>query len=272
LGALQVEGRRGFRARYTIGHAPAGSPRDFVRLELFNAEGALDLSRDLPMRGESCTTMAEVIALVLDRHFRSLSPEEHGTPHVDAGPAPEPTSQRPSVAPPAAKPAGRSSGLLGAEYALTPTRSPAVGLRGWGQLGRNLQLGGVLLLDLRGESERLPMAGEARASRAELRGWLAWSVERYPWFGYAGPSLGLSLERGETRDLPQRSTLVRALWAGGLETGGFFSLAPRFGLYWAGSLTFRPAPLSGRFYVDEREVLRPATVQFQLGFGAGYSF
>jgi len=32
LGSLIVEGRKGWLGRYTIGHAPAGNPRDFVRL------------------------------------------------------------------------------------------------------------------------------------------------------------------------------------------------------------------------------------------------
>ncbi len=76
LGELIVPSGSGWRARYTIGHAPAGTPRDFVRLELFGPEGALQLSRDLPLEGESCSTMAEVIALVLDRYFRALLSRE----------------------------------------------------------------------------------------------------------------------------------------------------------------------------------------------------
>src|SRR5687768_2672273 len=58
LGMLKVAGENGWRARYTIGHAPEGGDRDFVRLELFDPGGELKLRRDLPMQSESCSTMA----------------------------------------------------------------------------------------------------------------------------------------------------------------------------------------------------------------------
>lgn len=279
LGSLEVEGRRGWRARYTIGHAPAGSPRHFVRLELFNAEGRVELSRDLPMRGESCSTMAEVIALVLERHFRSLSPEERDSSPGDelfsaSSAATERSSARATApsASPSAVPARPFNGLVGAEYALALERPLALGLRALGHLGGAVHLGGVLLLDLRRESERLPMAGEARSRRAELRVWVAWGAHRHPWLGYAGPSLGVTFERGETRNLPEQSALLRALWAGGLEAGGAFCVSRRFALHGALSLTYKALPLSGRFYVDDREVLRREPLQLQLGLGAGYAF
>src|SRR5690242_17602895 len=90
LGELVVPDGPGFVARYTIGHAPAGTPRDFVRLELRGSDGLVLLERDLPLEGESCSTMAEVIALVLDRYFRALLAREPASgepPREQAAPA-----------------------------------------------------------------------------------------------------------------------------------------------------------------------------------------
>ncbi|MEY2932978.1 MAG: hypothetical protein RL033_3727 [Pseudomonadota bacterium] len=72
LGTLVVSSGAGWRARYTIAHAPEGAQMDFVRLELFAPDGALQLSRDLPLEAGACSTVAEAIALVLDRYFRKL--------------------------------------------------------------------------------------------------------------------------------------------------------------------------------------------------------
>jgi hypothetical protein len=71
LGVVGVEGRAGWMARYTMWHAP-DEYRDFVRLDLTDPSGARRLHRDLPLAGESCSTMANVIALVLERFFREL--------------------------------------------------------------------------------------------------------------------------------------------------------------------------------------------------------
>lgn len=75
LGRIEAAAGAGWVARYTVAHAPRGTPRDFVRLELFAPDGGRELSKDLPIEG-SCATLADVIALVLDRHFRGLAPTE----------------------------------------------------------------------------------------------------------------------------------------------------------------------------------------------------
>lgn len=71
LGVVGVQGRAGWTARYTMWHVP-DQDSDFVRLEVIDPAGARRLVRDLPLAGESCSTMASVIALVLDRYFRDL--------------------------------------------------------------------------------------------------------------------------------------------------------------------------------------------------------
>lgn len=276
LGSVEVEGRRGWRASYTIGHAPAGSPRDFVRLELYNPEGVTELVRDLPMSGESCATMAEVIALVLDRHFRSLSPEEREMTSADAARVPE-TKPAPAAAarPAPAQPPATSSDaslLLMAEFALAAQRPPAFGIRMLAPLGPSLQLGSALLFDVGFEHEQLAMGGDARAARGELRAWLAWRTRTYPWFLYLGPSLGLGLQRGETQNLPERSSLLRAFWAAGLETGGVWCVSPHLGVELSGALSATWPSLWGRFYVDDREVLELRVLSAQIGLAAGYAF
>src|SRR5690606_25269599 len=110
LGALEVPSGRGWRARYTIGHAPEGSPRDFVRLELFAPDGRVRLTRNLPLGSDSCSAMADVIALVLDRYFRSLA--DHAAPartRAERTTDPSVTLARPSSSSSSAPPADSGS-------------------------------------------------------------------------------------------------------------------------------------------------------------------
>jgi hypothetical protein len=302
LGSLEVAGRRGWRVRYTIGHAPEGNPRDFVRLELFTPEGALELARDLPMRGESCSTMAEVIALVLDRHFRSLSLEDHSssssalpdaselstesdsavideTPKEVGAPSAPVTSarvvSRPSrhtTAAGAATP-GRSSLILTAELSETTHGSrQALGLRGLAGLGRNLHFGGMVSFDLAHETQALRRGGRVEASSSQTRAFLAWGLPFGPLLTYAGPGFGLRLQRGQAEDLPRSTDLFRAIWTGGLEAGLAVHIERRFVIQAAGALELTLRPLSGKYYVEDEEVLRPSSIQGWVGLGAGYAF
>jgi len=168
LGALVVEGRKGWRARYTIGHTPAGNPRDFVRLELFNPEGGVELRRDLPIEGDSCRTMSEVIALVLDRYFRGLVAAEQAPSSVEAEPGGEHPTPLPARADsePADSVSGNSPGirpLAAAEYA-TSAAQAWLGLRLGLGLGSHVELGLGLRLGLTRLEER-----DARGARIEAR-------------------------------------------------------------------------------------------------------
>jgi hypothetical protein len=135
-----------------------------------------------------------------------------------------------------------------------------------------LQLGGALLFDAGYEREQLPMGGEARAARGELRGFLAWTTRRYPWIAYLGPSLAMSLQRGETRNVAPHSSRLRALWAGGGEGGVAWSLSRQLALELSGSVALTAPALSGRFYVNSREVLPARVLSAQVGLAAGYAF
>lgn len=131
LGELVVPGDGVFVAHYTIGHALAGSPRDFVRLELKAADGAVVLERELPLEGESCGTMSEVIALVLDRYFRALIGGDAPPPAAQpASPATPTTSTPPAHAIHAAvSPGAVSPGAVSPE-AVSPEAVPASAVQG----------------------------------------------------------------------------------------------------------------------------------------------
>ncbi|HMA97513.1 MAG TPA: hypothetical protein VKP30_32735, partial [Polyangiaceae bacterium] len=77
LGTLK-SAQPGWRARYTVGHAPGSGQGDFVRLELFDPDQRLKLVRELPVGHASCSTLAQSIAIVLSGYFQSLAPADDG--------------------------------------------------------------------------------------------------------------------------------------------------------------------------------------------------
>jgi hypothetical protein len=280
LGSLLVEGRKGWRARYTIGHAPAGYPRDFVRLELFNPEGAVELLRDLPIEGDSCRTMSEVIALVLDRHFRGL---------VAAEPAPQDSAQATTVDPPAETiavhpqtvrepPVPSSSDLaergprISAEYAATVAR-PWLGLRVSSALGTRIEVGLAARFGLTAIEEREPQGAKVEAKAATSRATVAWRLALPPGLLHLGPALSLAIERATTHGLAYHTDRTRALWRGGVEAGFVAPVGRGLFVEAATSLDFLVASASGRLFVAGREVLPPQamTVGWSLGFGYAWS-
>lgn len=94
VGRIELGEGEHFTARYTIVRRPLSG--DVVRLELLDPAGELRLQRDLPMAGETCATLAQTIALVLDHFFRDLG-AVRPTP-----PATAPLETRATPAPPPA--------------------------------------------------------------------------------------------------------------------------------------------------------------------------
>src|SRR5579859_1700456 len=72
LAVLDAAGPGRWRAVYTIVYAPDTTDGNRVHLELFDPKGQRRLERDLPVRGESCGAMADVLVVVLERYFRDL--------------------------------------------------------------------------------------------------------------------------------------------------------------------------------------------------------
>jgi hypothetical protein len=133
LGALETPGGR-WVARYTMLHAPDSAAGDFVELTLTDAEGRLRLERKLPLRGESCRTMAQVIAMVLDSYFRDLANASSALRQGESVPgeapgeevrpdrtAPSPASAQAPVAPTDPVP---SSGSAARSYGSEQGRAP----------------------------------------------------------------------------------------------------------------------------------------------------
>jgi hypothetical protein len=295
LGELIVPGgSSGYRARYTIGHAPVGSPRDFVRLELFGPEGNLQLERDLPLESESCSTMAEVIALVLDRYFRALLAREPAAGEVRAEP-PSGQPELPPVAPeevpltaeatPAAAPATVSVSepratptpsehglrLVAFELAWRSPAAPALGARALFEAWPRVYVGGALHVGLLSESEALPAGGEVSSRDATLRAHLGWGPQLGSVRTYVGPALCFGLERA-TSDLEESNVGVRALWAAGLEAGALWLTDEGWSFGATAALDVSIAKLGGRFYVQDQEVLEPPSVRAWLGMAVGHDF
>lgn len=273
LGALIVDGHKGWRARYTIGHSLSQAPRDFVRLELFNPEGTVELRRDLPIEGDSCRTMSEVIALVLDRHFRGLASS-------DASPAPStPVSNSgagaTSVAPARQAPAPASflgaGPRIAAEYAATVGR-PWLGLRAHLGLDSALEVGAGLRLGLTPLEEREPRGArvEARAVAARLS--LAYKLPLPVGVLRFGPAVSMTLERASTQGLTYRTDRTRALWMAGVEAGFVLPVSRRLFVEASASFELLLRGVSGNFFVAEQEVLAPRTLTLGGALAFGYAW
>jgi hypothetical protein len=281
LGSLIVEGRKGWLGRYTIGHAPAGNPRDFVRLELFNPEGGVELRRDLPMEGDSCRTMAEVIALVLDRHFRGLvaneasdvSPRasaEAAQPQGSASVSGQPQAPRASEPPRAPHLAVTGRGpRLSAEYAAS-LGQPYLGLHVSAGLGSRLEAALGLRWGLTSLEESEPRGAYVEARTVMARASLAWRLVLPPGLLHLGPVMSLAFQRATTRGLPTQTDRTRALWMAGVEAGFVVPIGRNFFVEGSTSLDFLLPGAAGQFLVDNREVLSPQTPVLGSALGFGY--
>lgn len=284
LGSLVVEGRKGWLARYTIGHAPAGTPRDFLRLEVFNPQGELELRRDLPIEGDSCPTMAEVIALVLDRHFRGLVAAER-----DPSEAPEPArpEQPPAMssarAPtpavvtrvplePATAPRFELSGpRLSAEYAAS-LGEPALGARVAAGVFERFEVTFGLRWALTALQESEPNGVRVTARGATSRAGIAWRLALPPGLLHVGPTVSLGIQRASARGLKDRTDQTRAVWSAGVEAGFVAPLGRGLFVEASTSLDFAIPGAAGQFVIDDREVLASRTLTIGWAVGFGYAW
>jgi hypothetical protein len=290
LGQLVVPDGSAFTARYTIGHAPSGTPRDFVRLELFGPDGKVQLARDLPLDGESCSTMADVIALVLDRHFRALLGREPAPePAVEAGPpAPAPAPAPPSasgmkaeVSPaidadrgPADIGAGasrpRSADSISVELASHGMGHVALGARAIVGLGPQVLVGGALHLGLSEERE-VVSAGEVNSRELVTRAFVAWAPRWGALDAYLGPGLRLALARGTGEGLATSDSGLRLRPCFGADAGLAWHPGERWVLSAFTAVDVMVPRMGGWFSVDGSEVLEPPPLRLWLGVGVGYS-
>jgi hypothetical protein len=271
LGSLVAEGRKGWRARYTIGHAPSGTPRDFVRLELFSPEGTVELLRDLPIEGDSCRTMAEVIALVLDRYFRGLGADGPRPPEP-APPAPLPAAPvPPTAALRSEEPRTLLARRLSAEFAVTsPGAQPWLGLRASTVLGSRFELALGVRLALTPLHEATPRGASVEARALTVRSSLAWRLALPPGILRLGPTVSLTGEHATTFGLANQRDRTRARWSAGLEAGFIVPLGRA--LFVEGAISADLLVSSGRFFIEEREVLSPRWLTVGGSLGLGYAW
>ncbi|HET9959056.1 MAG TPA: hypothetical protein VFQ61_31410 [Polyangiaceae bacterium] len=291
LGRFEFPSGPAWKARYTLGHRPEGEPRDFVQLELFDGQGQLKLRRELPTANESCVTLAEVIALVLDRYFRALSGEEGGlAPLAEGVPetnsrSPEPREREP------VDPVQRDSSTVQLGSQTSPrTAAPVRAMLG-ASLGVSSS-GADAHLTLKGLFAAFPGSYWSASLRTPLaRRFESLSEDRYVstrelvaggslglvgdsagFRLFAGPTLGLGVERA-SGVFRESSAKYRAMWSLGAEAGAIYKPGGRLLAFAHGALELPLARWSGQFYVDDREVLRLPRVQalFSLGLGVELS-
>jgi hypothetical protein len=275
LGAIQSQG---FRARYTIVHAAAEIPHDFVLLELLSPEGEVRLRRELPI-DESCAAVADAIALVLDQYFRALitSDEERVETSAPAhGDTARSANTGSAVVPPPPKapsrPAFRPSFLAMLETAAAsfPT-SAAGGLRVEALFAPSWHAGLELSMPLSEHVEALSRGGEARARSLELNAHLGWGPELGAIRPYVGPLLFTLVERGYTTSPLTSRAQYRYLGGAGVELGTSIRLSDRFrtvGFASGGRILAQ----SAEFVVRGEEVLRAPTWLGKVGLGVAYAF
>jgi hypothetical protein len=234
--------------------------------------------------------MAEVIALVLDRHFRSLLAREAAPGDApELSPSVEPPPASATITPEASATVAAGTGDVPVESAPTSARRDDVRLfaleLGWRspstpELGAvvlfqawpHLYLGSALHVGLLSNDEDLAGGGTVSSREASVRGYLAWGTQLGRIRAYAGPGVSLGIERGASRQLANTQIGVRASWAAGLNAGALWLTVDGWSFGASAALEVAIAKLGGRFYIDEREVLEPNSVRAWLGMAVGHEF
>jgi hypothetical protein len=301
IGELDVLPGHPWRASYTVVHAPSSGKPDVIRLELVDPDANVRLRRDLPLEGQSCRDMAEVIALVLDRYFRSLrqgtalegSPDASASgPGVDESPrravpsppeaatgAPSepqtPDTHSTSVVPPPRlvrpKTAARRSLWLGAGAGWsTPERGLALELATHAELARYFQLGLNVLVATSSDDEVVGL-GEAHLQTRAARVWLALNNPTEGWTSWAGPEIGLCADHGWTTGLAHDGSAWRPRFVFGLAAGTAAWLLPHWALTLRAGVDASPRSLTAELAVADRVVLRQSALQAYATLGVAYT-
>jgi hypothetical protein len=199
-------------ARYTVAHDPS-SGEAYVVLVLKDEAGAIRLERHIPLQGESCATVVQAIALVLERYFRELqAPAAFSEPvpaAVSNAPAPaiahEPANEPGSAKP--SEPASTPSLQLALEGGLalgSPTAVFGLELGGWFADWLYASLQPQVLVPSIGETihdGEGRVRGTAEVLELPLRATLALGrhADRLGW--HVGPAVRVSWRRASTKDL-----------------------------------------------------------------------
>lgn len=269
LGELEVNGAANWRVRYTIGHAPDDASGDFIRLEIRDPKGERRLRRDLPMAGESCSTIKQVIALIVDRFFRAMV--GHPEPEAPARPlAEEPAADTPAA--PAEKRAlAQPEGalVLAAQAGVVgPPVLPTVGLLFIAQRSP-FSLSSALTWVVLPVHEELERGGQAEVRTGLFRLVPSWDLALSDARLALGPTLSVAGEWGSTSGLPESDVGYRTVAAIG--GAAAVRLAPGRGslLELSAVLEAPFRPFGGNFTVEGHEVLEPPDARWFLSLAFG---
>ena len=264
LGQLEVEGGGTWHGRYSTVHDPAGRRGDYVRLVIVDPSGKEQATRELPMQGESCATMAQAIAIVVDGFFRDFgqTPLEARTatgvqPAADAlgkpvekqDPEPSSIERRPAEESPNAPPvttvatqaprtksqppsseSRRTAGvILGGGYESEPSSAAA-------SFGLFFAVTPRWRIDLKSAFPTARISEKYASATAHLYpvplrlsvSYLTPSYQGLSWF--IGPEILVSLEHGSVSGIPDGRSGWRASFGVGGRTGIAYSLTPSLAL------------------------------------------
>ncbi len=247
-------GEEGYRATYTIVHERGDNPKDFVKLELVDSAGAVRLRRELPI-GESCSAVADAIALVLERYFRTLVDDAASEP-LEPEPTPEPahqeslpsvdpepvSTQRASVPPPvllppsadapeqatrrrsapAAAPAEFALELHGLAHSFAP--GPGGALRFQHSLSQSLGIAWAAAVPFGYREKLLPNGSWARAGAVDLRAALTWGSRAGAFRPFVGIGVVALLEKGSFGSVGSSFSRYRASVGPNVEAGWRFEI------------------------------------------------
>ena len=270
LGELEAGDAANWRLRYTIGHSPNDASGDFVRLELYDPGDELRLSRNLPLAGESCATVARVIALVVDRFFRAMVAENEGEPSASqAPPAPPDRADKGIQETPPPAPARAASALTAEAGVMAPPLSPTIGLALSQQTRSNFSFAIGLTWIVLPVTEDLEAGAQAQSRSALLRLFPAWDIGLGTAELALGPTLALGGERGTTTGLPESGAQYRTVAAVGAQAGFRSRLAESLSMDVSAGVEAPFRPFGGTFVVDGESVLEPPKLRAFIAIGVG---
>lgn len=256
LGQLETEAGAHWRGSYSTVHDPSGRHGDYVRLIIRDAEGKEHLDRELPLKGESCDTLAQAIALVVDGFFRELTQSSERNAVQATGTQQQPTaptsklsgaplvvpqtsqagSQRNVSSPAAGTNQSFEGGLtFAAGYESVPS-APALDVGGFLKPTRHwqLQLRAALPLSSAHESEEV---GRAALYPVPLRLSFSYVVQtsrNLQWF--LGPQALFVVEHATTQGVPNGHSGWRTSLGLGAQTGIAYWLTASVALAGSGSV------------------------------------
>jgi hypothetical protein len=275
VGDVEGQGAAEWLATYTIVHRP-DTGGDVVRLELFDPTRRSRLRRDLPSSDESCQSVAQAIAVVLDLYFRrpAAPADADADTAADArAAAPAATARAAPVAGGGARGTAPAVGIFGGLGG--QPGSPAVGVDVGLRFGSGWDVGvqGAWLTARQEEAVDGTPDGRVALRSVALRAYAGPRLSPHPAIDVTvGPELLLGLDIGSASNLSNEDPGMRAVPGVGLRAAADLALAAWLAVSLAASVDYAPPAWTRAFAVGDVEVLRPAALRLLLSAGFHFRF